>query len=464
VRSAGCQTCDGVLPLAAVRARALKELRELSRLAAPLVLTNLGNMALALVDVAIIGRLGASELAAAGLGNAIFFVVAICGMGLMLGLDPLIAQALGAGERRRARKLLWQGVWLAVAVSVPLSGVVLLVGGELHRSDATAEVVALTRTYLLARLPSLLPFLLLTGARSYLQARGRTRSLLLGVVAANAVNLPIALGLSFGYEPLGIPALGIAGAGLATAFATVVQLAVAATPIPWLDVPAGEGSLRAPDLVLLRPALRVGGAIAGQFLIEAGSFSLVTLMMARFGTEALGGHQVALMLVSTTFQVALGVGAATSVRVGHAIGEEDEVGTRRAGLVGIASGGSVMLFGALVFLAAPGPLAALVAPDPSVIRAAVPLLFVAACFQLSDGVQTIAQGALRGAGDTFWPFLINLSGHYVVGLPLGIALAWGVWDLGAEGLWWGLSAGLTYVAIVMTWRFVRLSGRRIERV
>lgn len=447
-----------------MRSRIEGELVALAALAAPLVLTNLGNMALSLVDLAIVGRLGGPEIAAAGLGNAIFFLLAIFGMGLMFGLDPLIAQAVGAGEMRTARRLLWQGVWLAVMVTVPLSIAVLVIGEELTRLDVTPEVASLTRTYLHARLPSLLPFLVLTASRAYLQARGHTRSLILAVVAANLVNLPFAMALSFGYEPLGVPSFGIAGAGWATAIATVVQLAVAAAPIALLPVPDGPGgSLRAPDGALLLRALRLGGAIGLQFAVEAGSFSLVTMLMPRFGVPTMGGHQVAIALVSTTFQLALGIGAATSVRVGHAIGRGDAEGTRRAGLVGVTAGGVIMLACSLFLLAAPARLAALITPERDVVEAAVPLLFVAACFQLSDGVQTIAQGALRGAGDTLWPFLINLSGHYFVGLPLGILLAWRVLDLGAVGLWWGLSAGLTYVAIAMTLRFVRISRRAIAR-
>lgn len=455
----------GVLRLATSMRRALSdELVELSRLASPLVLTNLGAMTLALVDTAIVGRLGSAELAAAGLGNAIFFLVAVFGLGLMFGLDPVIAQAVGAGELRKARRILWQGVWLGTIASVPLAIVVLVIREQVHHLSATPEVLELTRTYLISRLPSLLPFFVLAASRAYLQAHHQTRSLLAAVVVANVVNVPVALGLTFGVEALGVPALGIAGAGLATVVATVVQLAVAAWPIASLEVPAGEDALRAPDLALLGPALRVGGAIAVQFVVEAGSFSVVTMLMPRFGTEATGGHQVALSLVSTTFQIALGVGAATSVRVGHAIGRGDAPATRRAGLVGIAAGGATMALSGVAFLVAPEPLAALFTVEPSVVAAAVPLLFVAACFQLSDGVQTIAQGALRGAGDTFWPLVINLSGHYAIGLPLGIALAWGVFDLGALGLWWGLSAGLTVVAVAMTLRFVRLSRRTIERV
>nr|MDQ3035188.1 MATE family efflux transporter [Myxococcota bacterium] len=227
--------------------------------------------------------------------------------------------------------------------------------------------------------------------------------------------------------------------------------------------PEGPGSLRGLDLPALGRALRLGGAIGVQFAVEAGSFSIVTMLMPRFGVPVMGGHHVALSIVSATFQIALGIGAATSVRVGHAIGRGDVEGTRRAGLVGIAAGTAIMVISSMFLLAAPARLASIFTTEPDVIRAAVPLLFVAACFQLSDGAQTIAQGALRGAGDTFWPLLINVSGHYLVGLPLGIHLAWRIFDLGAVGLWWGLSAGLTYVAIAMTLRFLRISRRAIAR-
>lgn len=443
------------------RDRDTPELVELAWLALPLVLTNLGNMLLSLVDVAIIGRLGAVEIAAAGLGNAIFFLFAIFGMGLLFGLDPLIAQALGAGERREARRLLWQGMWISGLVTVPLTLGVLAISTQLHRFGVEPAVEDATRTYLYARLPSLLPFLALMGVRSYLQAHGHGLVLFVAVVIANLANVPVALALSFGAPSIGIPVLGIAGAGLATAIATAIQLAVACVPLRWIAVPGGARPLRALDGALAARVWSIGRAIGAQFVIEAGSFSIVTFLVGRLGTHTLGGHQVALTLVSVTFQLALGIGAATSVRVGRAIGRGDPEATRRAGIVGIAAGGTAMILGAMVLFARPDRLASLLAADPQVIAAAAPLIVVAACFQISDGVQTIAQGALRGAGDTRWPLVINLIGHYALGLPIGIALAR---HLGARGLWWGLALGLSVVAIAMTVRFVRLSRHAIHRV
>jgi MATE family multidrug resistance protein len=439
-----------------------EELRALAGLSFPLVLTNLGNMALALVDVAVVGRLGETAIAAAGLGNAIFFTTTLFGLGLLFGLDPLLGQAIGAGERPRAARILVAGVQLALAVSVPLAVVVLLLGDNVAALGAPAEAVAPTRAYLCARLLSLAPFLALMALRSYLQATGRTRSLVEGVVVANLVNLPTAWALTLGVPSLGLEGSGVFGAGLASAIATVVQLAVSARPLA-SDAHLRKPGALAPDAAALRRAVVLGAPIGLQVVAEAGSFALVTFLVGGFGTRPLSGHQIALSVVSCTFQVALGVGAATSVRVGVAVGRGDARATRRAGLVGIATGTSLMLGGALLLLAAPRALARALTDDVHVIEAALPFLFVAACFQLADGAQTVAQGALRGAGDTRFPLLVNLIGHWAIGLPLGLWLARGA-GLGPEALWWGLSAGLFAVAVLATARFVVLTRGRVARV
>lgn len=185
--------------------------------------------------------------------------------------------------------------------------------------------------------------------------------------------------------------------------------------------------------------------------------------MGSIDTRALASHQVAITLASMTFMVPVGIGAATSVRVGRAVGRGDAAGTRLAGLLGIGVGAAFMSGAALAFLLAPELLARLITNQAPVIAAALPLVLVAAVFQLSDGVQAVAAGALRGAGDTRLPLVANLGGHYLIGLPLGIVCAF-EWGLGAQGLWWGLSAGLTVVAAILTHRFVRLSSRPVARV
>lgn len=436
------------------------ELRALSKLSGPLVLTNLGNMLLALVDVAVVGRLGETSIAAAGLGNAIFFTTTLFGVGVLFGLDPLLAQAIGAKEPERAARAFVSGVHAAILVSIPLVLVILVLAQVVAHLGAPAEAIEGTRDYLHARLFSLLPFLLLMAARAYLQAIGKTSSLLVGVVVANVVNFPIAWVLTLGAPSLGIEGHGVFGAGLASAIATVVQLVVSAWPLA-RDAHVRQADARRFELALVRRVLALGSPLGLQIVLEAGSFAVVTFVVGAAGTRPLSGHQIALSVVSCTFQVALGVGAATSVRVGTAIGRGDAAATRRAGLVGIASGTVFMLASALVLFAIPRELSRMLTDDPHVIEASLPFMFVAACFQLGDGAQTVAQGALRGAGDTRFPLFVNLLGHWIIGLPLGLALHA---RLGPEAMWWGLTAGLFTVAVLATARFVVLTRKTIARV
>lgn len=436
------------------------ELSALARLASPLVLTNLGNMALALVDVAVVGRLGETSIAAAGLGNAAFFTTTLFGVGMLFGLDPLLAQAVGAKEPERAARSFVAGSYAALFVSVPLTLIILALAANVARLGAPAEAIDGTRDYLHARLFSLAPFLLLMTARAYLQAIGKTSSLVVGVIVANVVNLPVAWLLTLGAPSLGIEGHGVFGAGLASAIATTVQLVVSAWPI-LRDVPVRAPGVRAFDAALVRRVAELGSPIGFQIVLEAGSFAVVTFVVGGFGTRPLSGHQIALSVVSCTFQVALGIAAATSVRVGTAIGRGDRHATRLAGLVGIGSGTAFMVASALLLFAIPRELSRTLTDDPHVIEASLPFMFVAACFQLGDGAQTVAQGALRGAGDTRFPLFVNLLGHWLIGLPLGWAL---LSELGPEAMWWGLSAGLFTVAALATARFVVLTRKTIARV
>ncbi len=452
------------------------ELRALLVLTAPIALTNFGTMLLGLVDTAVVGRLGETALAAVGLGSAVFFTVCVAGLGWMLALDPLIAQALGAREGGHAQHVLIQGLWVALLGALPVSLAIFGAGALLETAGIEAETAAQTRAYLHARLPAVLPWMMLAASRAFLQARTTTRPLVVGVVVANVINLPLTWLLVFGDRALidlglpglGVPRMGTAGAGLASAVATVAQLLIALFAVRALWQPEAPETRDAvsrsyrPDGTIVWRVLRLGTPIGLSLLAEVMSFSIVAVLMGNLGRRSLASHNVAIALASATFQMALALGAAASVRVGHAIGREDAEGTRRAGLVAIASGGTAMLLSSITFIAIPRPLARILTDEVGVIEAAVPLLAVAAAFQLSDGVQAVAAGVLRGAGDTTVPLMANLAGHYAIGIPIGAALAFGA-GWGAVGLWWGLSAGLTAVAVLLTVRFWMLSRRAIQR-
>ena len=445
------------------------ELRQLTRLAIPLAAAHFGQMLMGAVDTAVVGRAGEIALGAAGLGNAVYFTFGTLGVGIMLGLDPLVSQAMGADEPQRARRFMWQGVWLGLALAVPITALVLAVVGGLETFGIEAASATQTQTYVLSRILSLAPFFVFAGLRSYLQALGRTSPMVWGVVIANVINLPLSWALVFGDAGLqrvglpavGLPALGVAGAGWTSTVCTVVQLAVVVLAVRGVPAPSDE-SRRRPDAALLRRTVRLGAPIGAQLCFEVGVFALVNVLMGQFGSRALAAHQIAITIASATFMIPLGIGAASSVRVGQAVGRQDQAGTRRAGLVGIGLGVAFMSITATLFFLAPRLLARIFTDDPAVASAAVPLLLIAAVFQLSDGLQAVSAGALRGAGDTRPAMIANLVGHYGLGVPLAVLLAFGLGWKG-PGLWWGLVFGLTIVGIWLAVRFWRLTATLVAR-
>ncbi|HET9593949.1 MAG TPA: MATE family efflux transporter [Anaeromyxobacteraceae bacterium] len=445
-----------------------EELASLARLAAPLSAATAGQALMGLVDTAVTGRAGAEALAGTGLGNALYFAVAVFGMGLMMGLEPLTAQALGAGDRRGARRWLWQGAWMALGVGALLVAVLAPIPLALVPLGIGPEVARQASGFLWARLPGLPAFLFFFGARAYLQSLGRVRVLVLAVAAANLGNLALDLLLVFGGAGLpawtgplrAVPAMGAAGAGLSTTVVTFLQVAILAWAASRERVGAlapGERRPRADDL---RLAARVGLPVGLHMGAEVGIFALVGFLAGRLGPAEMGAHQIAIALASLTFTVAVGVGQAASVRVGWAVGRGDTAAARRAGFVAFAAGAGFMALCGVTFLAAPGALARLMSDDPRVVAAAAPLLVVAAVFQVSDGTQAVGAGALRGAGDTRFTFAANMVGHWLVGFPLAIALGL-LAGGGVTGLWWGLCAGLSAVGAALLARFVRVSSRPI---
>ena len=432
------------------------ELKALVVLSAPLALMQLAQSGIAALNTGYAAPLGAVEQSGIGLGNSVLFAVSVLGMGLVLGFDPLFAQAFGAGEEDRAGHYAWQAAWLGLFVALPVMALIVVLALLLPHLGLDPGTAEATARYCFARTPGVVPFLVGVAARGYLQARGTIRPLLVGSVLAVALNSVVAKVLIVGAPQLGFAGLGAAGAGWASTLASLVM-----TGVMLLGVgrPAGE---RAPDGSALRRAVALGLPLSGQLFAEVGMFSLVTLLVGYFGPAQLTGHHIALTLASLAFQVTLAIGSAGSVRVGRAIGRGDGVGTRRAGLLAIGLGLAFMAVTSSLFWAFPEQLVSLLADEPGAIAAGTTLLQVAAAFQLVDGIQAIGAGVLRGAGDTTPVFYANLAGHYLLGLPLGLTLTYGL-GLGPVGLWWGLSAGLAAVALALVLRFDRISRRVIER-
>ncbi len=446
----------------------MRELRELLKLALPVAIAQAGTQLMGVVDVAVLGRLGPRELAAAGAGNAVFFAFSVIGIGIVLGIDPLVSQAVGAGDHARARRALWQGVWLAIIVTTILT-IVLLIVASFMTVIGAPELVEHARAFLVVRTTSLLPFLLFFVVRSYLQAYGRTQALVISMVVANILNFGGDLLLVFGGANLPqwggplrmVPPLGGVGGALATTICTIAEVAIVAIPLRAIPVKGHQHVDHRPSPRDVLQALRVGLPIGFQMGAEVGIFALVALLAGHAGALQLAAHQVAISLASFTFTLALGISAAASVRVGLAIGARDQSATRRAGHVAFLGGVLLMGTSAATFAWIPRQLARLLTDQEPVLAAAVPLLMVVAFFQLSDGIQAVGAGVLRGAGDTRYTLYANVVGHWFIGLPvalfLGFHLGWGV-----VGLWWGLFAGLTVVAVALLVRFELLSRRTIE--
>ena len=405
------------------------------------------------------GRLGADGLRAAGLGNNSFCAISVLGIGVNLGVDPRISQACGAGDAVRARHVMWQGVWLALGVTAALTIVLLFAPLLLPLFDVAEPLRPIASQFLLVRTAGLAPMLLFFVVRAYLQSQHITRPMVVAMLIGNVFNFIADIVLVFGWGPF--PRMGVAGAALSTDLGAVLQLVIVVWTVKSIHLPAHDaGALHHPKWPEILQAIRIGLPIGIQLAAEIGVFALVGLLAGHLGAIDLAAHQLVLAFASLTFTIAVGVASAGAVRVGLAVGARNQTRTRMAGFSAITGGIAIMLVGAAVFALFPRAVARLLTDQGNVITAAVPVLLVAAVFQLSDGLQAIGAGILRGAGDTTFPLAANLVGHWLIGLPIALYLGFHR-NMGIVGLWWGLCAGLTAVAILLLFRFNRLSKTAI---
>ncbi len=431
-------------------------------LALPLCLGYVGQELMSLVDSAMVGHFSKVALAGFGVANTLLFALSRFGAGVIMGLDSLAPQALGSGDPARARALYRASLRLAIRLGMPLTLAGALMPLLLGLVGVQEDVAEEAKIYLYGRLPSLIPYLVFTASASYLQALGRTRPIVVAVFLGTLVNFLADGVLVFGDSALhwaglpgvGLPPLGGLGASLSTCIVTIVMTSYLGYSIRQHHIVGANGASAAD----IKRIWNIGLPVGLQLLAEVGIFAIVGVTAGTLGAVAGAAHQIAITMASVTFSIALGMGAATTVRVGHAVGRGDNLGARRAGVVGVAWGACLMCLAGIAFLLVPHRLARIFTQDIEVIAATVPLLGIAALFQLSDSVQAIVAGALRGAGDTRAAFIGNIIGHYGIGIwvAMGLGLVAG---LGATGLWWGLSAGLTATAIGLAARFWWLTAR-----
>jgi multidrug resistance protein, MATE family len=431
------------------------DMRSLIQLALPVVAVEMGMMAMHLVDTLFVGHLSATALAAMSLALIYYFTVVVVGMGTLVGFDALVSQAVGARDHAGVRRALQRGLLLAALLCVPLALILWPTAPAMRAMQQPAEIIPMATRVVhisILGLPGVLAFVVL---RQTLQAMERLRPIVLAVLGANVINAGCNWLLIGGQ--LGAPALGVNGSAIASVIGrTALPLLVcwSARDVLWPLLREREPKLF--ELAPLWRMLRIGFPVGVQYLLEVGVFNAVAVLMGTQATRTLAAHQVAISLASFTFMLPLGIGSAAAVLVGQAIGRGDASAARRAAVAALVAGSCASLVTTLLFLAVPSLLASAYVDDVAVIALAATLIPLAGVFQLFDGLQAVAGGALRGAADTRAAMIANILGFWAVGLPCGLYLAYAR-GLGPTGLWWGLVIGLAAVAGVLLlrlhWRF-----------
>jgi MATE family multidrug resistance protein len=429
------------------------ELKPTLRLAGPVILAELGWMGMGVVDTIMVGPLGPAAIGAAGVGNSLHLGFAIFGMGLLLGLDTLVSQAYGASDLTLCRAWLRRGLQLAIIATMPLLFVLGAVWLTVPWLGFHAETLPLLQGYFGIVILST-PFLLFYAAfRRFLQSTHHVTPVMVALVSANLINA--VANWVFIYGQFGVPAMGVEGAAWATLTSRVYMsglLAIAA----WWSTPKAEQEPQRPTSV--RRLVELGLPAASTVTAEVGVFAVATALAGRLEPVATAAHQIALNIAAVAFMIPLGLASAGAVRVGNAIGARDPRGAAAAGWTVISMAVAFMVASGIAFVTVPRLLIGLFTRDEAVLALGAALLLIAAVFQLFDGLQGVVTGTLRGLGDTRTPMVTNLTAHWVIGLPFGYWLCFGV-GWGAQGLWWGLSVGLIVAGVVLTAVWARAAAR-----
>jgi MATE family multidrug resistance protein len=441
-------------------------LTETLKLAVPIALTQLGQIAIMTTDLAFIGRLGNEAVAAAALAGTVYFASFTVGMGLVSAVAPLAAQAFGARDPHRVRRSLRTGLWAALMISFPIMLFSLYGEQVLLALRQTPSTAQLAQRYLLGLVWGVTPALWAMAIRGFMGAVNRPQPALWITLAAIPANALLVYLLMYG--EWGLPRLELFGAGLATTmvnFATfLASLWFAARRPPFRKFHV-LGHVWRIDWRLMRQLVVIGAPISISLMMEYGLFSAGALLMGLISITALASHQVALQVTAILFMVPFGIGMAATVRVGHAVGRNDAAAVGRAGLVAILLG--VVLVSAPTFGVILGRFAIArfffgeaAESAGAAIELTATLLMVGATLFVADGVQTIAAGALRGMNDTRLPLLFATISYWGIGFTTACGLAFGA-KLGAVGVWIGLSCGTAVYALLLVLRF-RLLARRLE--
>lgn len=432
------------------------------KLAYPVMLSQLGHISVSVADSVMVGQIGALPLAAASLGNSIFAVIMLFGIGVSYGITPLVASAYGENNAPKLLNLLRHGVVSNLLMGVLLFGVIVALTPILFHLDQEPDVVAKAIPYLGIVGFSIVPLMVFQAFRQFTEGLHLTRQAMAISILGNLLN--IFLNYLLIYGKWGFPELGLNGA----AVATLIDRVLMATAMGYFVFryhklkPYTVGfHFKKLSFSIFKKLLKIGIPSGMQFIFEVGAFAAAAIMIGWLGANALAAHQIALNLAGVSYMAATGIAAAATIRVGFYLGQNDYVNMRMAGMASFILAMIFMLACGVTFILGRNFLPSLYIDDLEVISLASGMLVVAAFFQISDGVQVVGLGVLRGLSDVKVPTVVTLVAYWVIGLPVGYLLGF-VLDMGTIGVWVGLLIGLSISAIAHFTRFRGLSRRLRE--
>lgn len=438
------------------------ELGSTFRLAVPVIIGQLGHVSMGIVDNVMVGRLGTVPLAAGALANSLAFLVLVFGLGVSMGVTPLVAMADGAGDYKKAGRVLQQGLRVCIAVGFLLMLVTVWLALLIPYMKQEFEVAELAVDYLQVVGLSILPIMFFQAYRQFSEGLSQMWPPMVMVLVANVLNVLFNWVFIFGHW--GFPALGLMGAGLSTFMNRVIMALAMMAYVRWAHSYRKYISRRffgAQDWTCIRRILKLGLPSGSQFFFETAAFSGAAVMIGWLGAGPLAAHQIALSAAAVSYMFAVGISAAASVRVGKEMGRNDMAAVRRAGFSGFALAAGIMASFGVVFVLVRHVFPTYYIDDPAVIQLASSLMIIGALFQVSDGTQVTALGALRGMSDVKSPTVITFVAYWVIGLPSGYIMAFPL-GWGVHGMWLGFVIGLTTSAGLLARRFRRLSRVSVD--
>lgn len=433
------------------------ETRQLLHVAWPVILGQLGHVTVGVADSAMIGQTGTLPLAAAAFANSLFVIPLVFGIGVAYGITPLVANADGQGDRDRVGRLLSQGLLINSLLSIALMAVLWLIKPLAVHMGQDPEVITLALPYLGLLILGLFPLMLFLSLKQFAEGLSDTRPAMLISLGANVVNVVLNYVMIYGYW--GFPAMGLMGAGYATLISRVLMALSMYLYMALhrrFEIYRAELLPRRFEIERIRRILALGIPSGLQYIFEVGAFATAAVFIGQLGALSLAAHQIAISLASISYMAASGIGAAATVRIGNAQGRKDAEGIRRVGVVALFLVCIIMTLAGLTFALGNRFFPALYNSDPEVILLSAQLLIIAVFFQLSDGIQVVGLGLLRGLTDVRLPTFITFFSYWMIALPL--SYVWGLHFAGGVGaIWISLAIGLTLSAVLLLYRFHRLS-------